>query len=76
MQDAKGTRIVFGDIVDRVFWGLLVAVAAFGVAQIQNLSGGVQELNKNMAIVITKLGYQDKALSNHEDRIHKLESQK
>jgi hypothetical protein len=76
MQDAKGSRIVFGDIVDRVFWGLLVAVAAFGVAQIQDLSSGVAELNKNMATVITKLGYQDKALDNHESRIHKLESQK
>jgi hypothetical protein len=76
MQDSKGTRIVFGDIVDRVFWGLLVAVAAFGVAQIQDLSGGVAKLNENMATVITKLGYQDKAIDNHESRIHKLEERK
>jgi len=76
VQDYKGTRIVFGDIVDRVFWGLLVAVSAFGVAQIQNLSSGVSKLNENMAIVITKLGYQDKAINNHEARILKLEEKK
>jgi hypothetical protein len=76
MQDPKGNRVVFGDIVDRVFWGLLVAIASFGVLSIQNLSNGVSKLNENMAVVIAKLGYQDKVLDNHEARIHTLEGLK
>jgi len=76
VQDPKGNRIVFGDIVDRIFWGLLVAITSFGVLSIQSLSNGVAKLNENMAVVITKLGYQDKVLDNHEGRLSKLEEKR
>jgi hypothetical protein len=76
VQDAKGGRVVFGDFVDRIFWGLLVAIASFGVVSIQSLSTGVAKLNENMAVVIAKLSYQDKTLDSHEIRIYKLEVKK
>lgn len=76
MEDPKGNRIVFGDMVDRIFWGLLVAIGTFMVVSVKDLSEGVAKLNENMAVVISKLGYQDKKIDNHEERIHNLERKK
>jgi CII-binding regulator of phage lambda lysogenization HflD len=68
MRDPQNTRIVFGDFVDRIFWGLLVVVSSYGVVQIQSLSANVAKLNESMAVVLEKM-------SNTKDRMDRLEGE-
>lgn len=68
MQDDHGNRIVFGDVVDRVFWGLLVSVSAYGVFQIQALNKSVAELNQSMAVLMYQVPDQLKRLERIEAR--------
>jgi hypothetical protein len=66
MRDEQGQRVVFGDFVDRIFWGLIVGVASYGVVQIQALSANVQKLNETMPVVLEKI-------SNSKDRTDRIE---
>lgn len=73
VQQYKEARLDFGDIIDRTFWGLLIAIASYGVMQIQDLSKSVAELNQNMAVVLSKMSDSEKRLDKDENRLERLE---
>lgn len=41
-------RLTFGQIVDRVFWGLIVMIALWAGSQLKELTNSVQSLNSTM----------------------------
>ena len=45
---ANETRLSFGQIVDRVFWGLIVLIALWAGSQLKELTVSVQALNTTM----------------------------
>ena len=66
MKDSHGRRLIFGDYVDRIFWGLLIAVCIYASNQIRDLNRSVEKLNVSIAVITTKL-------LSIEDRLYILE---
>lgn len=63
----------FSKFMDRVLWGLLVAVGAYCASQIQNATTSINSLNEKMAVVISQMSTQSKSIDDHEARIRALE---
>lgn len=68
-------RMDFGHWVDRVFWGLMVAVALYASTQLRSLSESVSNLNEKMAVVVVKLNYSEERQNTTDRRVDKLEDQ-
>lgn len=61
--------------IDRAFWALLLGVCSYASSQLKDMSQSVQELNKNMAVVMHSIQVQDKVLETHSNQIKGLESE-
>lgn len=59
--------------IDRLFWGIICLVALYASDQIKVMSESVQELNKNMGIVMISLSDIRKANEDHENRLRAVE---
>lgn len=77
---ATESRLSFGQIVDRVFWGLIVLIAMWAGSQLKELTVSVQQLNTTMiqlsADVKTAKSDLDKVFfvnEKQDDRIRALE---
>lgn len=60
-------------VLDKAFWALLLAIASYATTYVKDMSVSVQELNKNVAVVMQQLQAQDKLLERHETRLERLE---
>lgn len=69
----KGNGMSFDAFVDKAFWALMIAIAGYGVAQIQAAAGSINELNAKMAVVIERITNQQQNIFDHENRLRKLE---
>jgi hypothetical protein len=63
----------FSKFIDRVLWGLMVWVAAYGASQIQGATTSINALNEKVAVVIAQIATQSKTVDDHEARIRSLE---
>lgn len=77
---ATESRLSFGQVVDRVFWGLIVLIAMWAGSQLKELTVSVQQLNTTMiqlsADVKTAKSDLDKVFfvnEKQDDRIRALE---
>lgn len=59
--------------LDRFFWGIICLVAIYASDQIKIMSESVQELNKNMGIVMISLSDIRKSNEDHENRMRTIE---
>jgi len=63
------SRFDFGHFVDRVFWGLITGAVIYSASQMEKLGASVNELNKNMAVVIEKILTGEKRIDRLEDKV-------
>ena len=66
-------RLTFAQLVDRVFWLLLIGISTWGVKELAEMSESIQSLNVNMAVVVQQIEYNNKILESHETRIREIE---
>lgn len=66
-------RLDFGHFVDRVFWAVLTATALYCASQIREMGRSIEELNKNMAVVIYQSTETRERLNKIDVRIDKIE---
>lgn len=61
--------------IDRAFWALLLGVCSYATNQLKDMSHSIQELNKNMAVVMSSIQVQDRVLETHSDQIKRIEAE-
>jgi len=74
MEDLK--RLDFGQVVDKIFWGMMTGAAVFVATKVNSLTDSVSQLNASVAVIIERTGNQQKAVDALNDRVFKLESKK
>lgn len=62
------SRLSFGKFVDRVFWAILCAIAIYAADQLKEMGSNIADLNKSMAVVLTRLSDYDKRMDNQDVR--------
>lgn len=67
------SRLDFGHFIDRCFWFCFTAVALYCASQIREMGRSIEELNKNMAIVLYQLAESKGRADRVDSRIDKLE---
>jgi len=68
-----GVRIVeFTQFVQWVFYGVIGSATVYGVSILASLKNSINELNKQIAIVIEKTTWHEKWLERHDDEIRIL----
>jgi len=66
-------RLDFGHFVDRIFWFLLTGAALYTASQMRDMGRAVEELNKNMSIVIYQVTEGRPRADKVDSRLDKLE---
>jgi hypothetical protein len=66
----------FKEFIQWGFQALLLAIVSWGVSELSALNNSVQQLNINMAIVVTKSERFERDIVRHDQRIEKLEERK
>lgn len=66
-------RLKFGDVVDRVFWSFILAIAAYVANQAGAINKNISELNEKVAVVLEKVANQEKRNDTQDIRILHLE---
>lgn len=74
MEELK--RLDFGQVVDKIFWGLLTGAAVFVATKVNTLTDSVSQLNASVAVIIERTGNQQKIIDSVSDRVLKLETRK
>lgn len=64
----------FREFIHEALLALMVGVAGYGASQLNSATTSINELNKNMGVVVEKLTYQSESLKDHENRIRILEN--
>lgn len=70
----RESRLTFDSFVDKTFQSMVIGVAMFGINEVRSLNTSISDLNKNMGIVIDKLGGQEKRMDGFEIRLLNLET--
>ena len=66
-------RLDFGHLVDKLFWALITGASIYIASEIKDLGSSVQELNKNMAVVLFQLTETKEHFQSIDSRVEKLE---
>lgn len=61
------------DHIDHLIWAFPVAVAGFGVKFLRDMSRSMAELNRNIAVLVTRLDGHEHQLDDHEHRLRTVE---
>lgn len=70
------SRLNFGEVVDRVFWGVMIALGAYVANQAGSINKNISELNEKIAVLIEKVANQEKRNDNQDARILNLEEKR
>lgn len=62
-------------IIESMVGPALLAVIGYATTQLKDMSSSIQELNRNMAVVIKTLQVQDRVIETHSGQIKELESE-
>jgi cell division protein FtsL len=69
-------RLDFGQVVDKIFWGLITATAVFVATKVNTLTDSVSQLNSSVAVIIERTGNQQKQMDALQSRVVRLEETK
>lgn len=70
------TAIAVGQGVFTILFALIVFIFNNVKDDVKLASISVQELNNKLAVVVTRIEYQDKAILEHNERLRKIEENK
>jgi hypothetical protein len=71
MMDAS-----FHDFVQWSFYGVITLIATTGVSSLIALRKAVEDLNRNVAVVISRLDFHEKRLDRHEEILDRHQTKK
>lgn len=62
--------------INKIFFALLFGVVVHASGELNKVSDSVVELNKNMAVVLTRVHQHDQDIADHKNRINEIERKK
>lgn len=64
--------MAFPQFVDKIFWALMTASAMYVATQVKDLNSSVNELNKNVAVMLIQMSANEKRDDAQDRQIDKL----
>lgn len=61
---------------DKIAWGAFTAIALYAAGQLQDMSDSITDLNKNLAVMVSKMESFDRQSLDLETRLRELEKKK
>lgn len=71
-RDSQG-RLDFGGMVDRSFWGILIAIGAYIANQSGSINQNISELNQKIGVIFEKISNQEKRLDMQREKMIEIE---
>ncbi len=65
--------VAAGQGIFTILFALIVFIFNSVKDEVKSASVSIQELNSKLAIVITRIEYQDKAINEHNERLRRIE---
>lgn len=73
-DDFKKEHPNFVLFFDRLAWGAITAICIYAASQLQKMSESIYELNKNLAVVVSKMEGVNEAFTDIKHRVERLEN--